>query len=58
MLFGEPKVKAADSVSGYKISRFLDMCIEKSNRVGSIGRRRLVPAGGKLPRTKAPTNTY
>ena len=45
-------MKAADFVSEYKISRFLDMCIEKSNRAGSTGRRGFVPTGGKLPRTK------
>ena len=49
-------MKAADFVSEYKISRFLDMCIEKSNRVGSTGRRGFVPTGGKLPRTKTPAN--
>lgn len=27
-------MKAADFVSEYKISRFLDMCIEKFNRAG------------------------
>lgn len=57
-MFGKPQKKAADFVLEYKISRFLDMCIEKSNRAGSTGRRRLVPAGGKLPRTSPPTNTY
>ena len=38
-------MKAADFVSEYKISRFLDMCIEKSNRAGSTGRRGLSPLG-------------
>ena len=51
-------MKAADFVPKYKISRFLDVCIEKSNRAGSTGRRRFVPAWGKLPRTKTPTNAY
>ena len=51
-------MKAADFVSGYKISRSLDMHIEKSNRVGSTGRRGFVPTWGKLPRTKTPTNDY
>ena len=51
-------MKAADFVSEYKISRFLGMCIEKSNRAGSTGRRGFVPAWGKLPRTKTQTNAY
>ena len=51
-------MKAADFVSEYKISRFLDMCIEKSNRVGSTGRRGFVPTWVKLPRTKTQTNAY
>ena len=38
-------MKAADFVSEYKISRFLDMCIEKFNRAGSTGRRGFVPLG-------------
>ena len=51
-------MKAADFVLEYKISRFLDMCIEKSKRAGSTGRRGFVPTWGKLPRTKTQTNTY
>ena len=35
-------MKAADFVSEYKISRFLDMCIEKFNRAEAA------PAGGGL----------
>ena len=38
--------------------QLLDMCIEKSNRAGSTGRRGFVPAWGKLPRTKTQTNAY
>ena len=51
-------MKAADFVLGYKISRFLDMCIEKSNKASSTGRRRFVPTWGKLSRTTPLTNAY
>ena len=45
-------MKAADFVSEYKISRFLDMCIEKFNRAGSTGRRGVCPHLGKTPAHK------
>lgn len=51
-------MKTADFVSRYKISRFLNMRIEKSNRVGNTGRRGFVPTWGKLPRTKTLADTY